>query len=171
MGLSIANIKSGYLLPRRRWKTTHQEGAYPDHLKIKVNSQGYGRLNVDVAVPRQTIIWLSIAKLRFTSKTGIEENKGGVWKKMRFAGFTESERELLEMFKELIEKGYVDDLYGKAAFKLKAAPSTIRSKISRMKSKYEDMMRFQKEFRHYQQFFYQKTQGRFNPLSRRGVSK
>lgn len=90
---------------------------------------------------------------------------------MRLAGFTESERELLECFLDLLAKGWKKNLYNKAAFKLKLAPSTVRSRISRMKSKYEDSLTFQKEYRSFQQTFFQKTSGKFNPLSRRGNRK
>lgn len=91
----------------------------------------------------------------------------------KIAKFTDVELELLETFADLIEAGYDDPqkIYKMAASRLKIAESTVRSRVSRMKTKYESLMSFAGDYRGWQQKFFQRTRGQFNPLSRRGNKK
>lgn len=88
----------------------------------------------------------------------------------KLAKFTDADLNLLETFLDLIEAGYMtsEEIYPLAASRLKLAQSTVRSRVSRMKTKYELVMYFVKDFRGYQQKLFQRTGGKFNPLSRRG---
>ena len=88
----------------------------------------------------------------------------------KLAKFTDAELELLDTFLDLIDAGYVTSrkIYPMAAFRLKLAESTVRSRVSRMKTKYELVMSYMKDFRGWQQKLMQRTGGKFNPLSRRG---
>ena len=88
----------------------------------------------------------------------------------KVAKFTDAECDLLETFLELIDAGYKTskEIYPLAASRLKLAESTVRSRVSRMKTKYELVMFYMRDFRGWQQKFFQRTSGQFNPLSRRG---
>jgi len=92
------------------------------------------------------------------------------------AEFTDAEVKLLEVWKQILEDGYADRIkeQGKtftramdreAARRLKIAEATVRSRRSRMKTKYDTALGFTRKFRGWQQFFFQKTGGKFNPLS------
>jgi len=80
------------------------------------------------------------------------------------AGFTTRERALLEKLLELIDRGLREDLATKAAIELKIDPVTVRSRLSRMRSKYRDCKGFMAEYRGWQQKLYQRTGGKFHSL-------
>lgn len=82
--------------------------------------------------------------------------------------FSERELELLEEWKKLVEQGFKTDMDTKAAINLGISPVTVRTRRSRLRSKYERQLAFCKKYRSYQQYFFQKTGGKFNPLSRSG---
>lgn len=81
---------------------------------------------------------------------------------------TEKEIEMLETWKKLVENGERTKMNQKAAILLNIAEGTVRSRLSRLKSKYEYGLDLVRRYRSYQQFFVQKTGGKFNPLSRSG---
>lgn len=83
---------------------------------------------------------------------------------------TPPEIEVLETFDELIEKGERNKsrIYRLTAMKLKIADSTVRSRVSRLRAKYEQVLSLRREIASYQQQFFQKTGGKFNPLGRKG---
>ena len=83
---------------------------------------------------------------------------------MHKAGFTEREMKLLETFEELIESGMRENFINAAAVELKLSPVTIRTRLSRMRSKYNQCKEFMAEYRGWQQRLYQKTGGRFHNL-------
>jgi len=87
------------------------------------------------------------------------------------AKFTEKELKLLETWSQLINEGFREGLYKKAALQLKLSPVTIRARVSRMRTKYENALQFIREYRSWQQHFYQKTGGKFNPLARSGLKR
>lgn len=91
----------------------------------------------------------------------------------KLAKLSDKEIELLDMMVSLVKKGERDKsrIYMLSASKLKLSGDTVRARVSRLKSKYEVLMYTIKEMRGYQQIFFQRTGGRFNPLSRRGKSK
>jgi hypothetical protein len=80
------------------------------------------------------------------------------------AGFTTKERALLEKLLELIDRGLREDLATKAAIELKISPVTVRSRLSRMRSKYRDAKGFMAEYRGWQQRLYQRSGGKFHSL-------
>ena len=80
------------------------------------------------------------------------------------AGFTARELKLLEKLLELIDRGLREDLAMKASIELKISPVTVRSRLSRMRSKYRDTKAFMSEYRHWQQTLYQKSGGKFHSL-------
>ena len=88
---------------------------------------------------------------------------------------SEKEREMLNTMKELVLSGFrgktLHEWDVRVAMKLNIAEATVRSRRSRLKSKYEYIMDTAKKYRSYQQFFYQKTGGKFNPLSRSGQGR
>lgn len=88
----------------------------------------------------------------------------------KIAKITDSERQLLEAMLHWVEKGERDKtrIYKLTAQKLKIADSTVTSKLSRIRTKYERVMEAAREIRGWQQTFYQRTGGKFNPLSRSG---
>ena len=88
-----------------------------------------------------------------------------------YIGYSEKERELINAWKKLIEKGFREGLDTKVAIQLTIADGTVRSRKSRLRAKYELALDFCKEYRSDQQYFYQKTGGKFNPLSRSGRGK
>lgn len=83
---------------------------------------------------------------------------------------TEPEISLLDAFNYFIEQGErkKSRIYMLTAQKLKIAPSTVRSRVSRLRLKYELTLSLKREISGYQQQFFQKTGGRFNPLGRSG---
>lgn len=83
---------------------------------------------------------------------------------MHKAGFTARELRLLEKLLELIDAGMREDLQTKAAISLKISPITVRTRLSRMRSKYRDTKAFMTEYRGWQQKLYQKTGGKFRSL-------
>jgi hypothetical protein len=83
---------------------------------------------------------------------------------MHKAGFTNKEMLLLEKFEELISQGLREDLLTKAAVELHLSPVTVRTRLSRMRSKYQDTKRFMAEYRGWQQRLYQRTGGKFHSL-------
>jgi len=88
------------------------------------------------------------------------------------ASFTEKELKLLETWSKLIDEGFRSGLYDKAAAQLKLSPVTVRSRVSRMRTnKYENALQFVREYRSWQQRFYQRTGGKFNPLARSGLKR
>jgi hypothetical protein len=84
------------------------------------------------------------------------------------ADFTDNELKLLETWKTLVENGEREDLDKKASVLLKIAEVTVRTRKSRMKSKYEAVLAHARHHKSWQQYFFQKTGGKFNPLSRSG---
>ena len=84
------------------------------------------------------------------------------------ASFTENERKLLETWLELIRRGHRVKLDEKAAIQLGISPVTVRTRKSRMRSKYEAALDFCREYRSFQQQIFQRTGGKFNPLGRTG---
>lgn len=90
---------------------------------------------------------------------------------VHLAEFTEKELLLLETWKKLIKQGEREDLDKKASVLLNIAEVTVRTRKSRMRSKFETVLAFTKQYRSYQQHFMQKTGGKFNPLSRSGRGK
>jgi hypothetical protein len=84
------------------------------------------------------------------------------------AKFTVKELELLETLDRLIKDGYREGLVVKAAIRLKLSPVTVRTRLSRMRSKYGSALSFCREYRNWQQKLFKGSGGRFNPLSRRG---
>lgn len=83
---------------------------------------------------------------------------------MHNAGFTERELKLLEKFQDLVQRGFREGLCEKAAIELKISPVTVRTRLSRMRSKYRDAKQFMAEYRGWQQRLYQKTGGKFHSL-------
>ena len=83
---------------------------------------------------------------------------------MHNAGFSKKERVLLEELLELIDRGLREDLATKAAIELRISPVTVRSRLSRMRSKYRDTKAFMSEYRSWQQRLYQKSGGKFHSL-------
>lgn len=82
------------------------------------------------------------------------------------ADFTKKEVEMLDMFIEEIElNGFSANIRQKVAIRLGISPVTVRTRLSRLRSKYAGTLRFVKEYRKYQQKIFQKTGGKFNPLS------
>ena len=85
--------------------------------------------------------------------------------------WTATELMLFEAWKKLVEQGFKEDMDEKVAVLLKISPVTVRTRRSRIKAKYEEMLDSVRRYRSYQQFYYQKTGGKFNPLSRSGRGK
>ena len=83
---------------------------------------------------------------------------------MHNAGFSQKELKLLEALLELIDEGDREGLETKAAIRLKCSPITVRTRLSRMRSKYRDAKAFNAEYRGWQQKLYQKTGGKFHSL-------
>ena len=84
------------------------------------------------------------------------------------ASFTEKELQLLEAWEKLVDEGHREDLDEKVAVVLKISPITVRTRKSRMRSKYEESLAFARNYKSWQQKFFQRTSGKFNPLSRSG---
>ena len=85
-----------------------------------------------------------------------------------FASFTDKERRLLEAWLQLIDEGFRANLDEKAAGNLGISPVTVRTRKSRMRSKYELALEFCREYRGFQQRIFQGSGGKFNPLGRTG---
>ena len=85
--------------------------------------------------------------------------------------WTDNEISLFETWKHLVEQGFREKLDQKAAIRLNIAEGTVGSRKSRIKAKYQEMLDSVRRYRSYQQFYYQKTGGKFNPLSRSGRGK
>ncbi|MCJ7470296.1 hypothetical protein MUO74_07350 [Candidatus Bathyarchaeota archaeon] len=83
---------------------------------------------------------------------------------MHKAGFTHKEMLLLEKLQELIDRGERNGLLEKAAVELRLSPVTVRTRLSRLRSKYQQTKTFMGEYRHWQQTLYQKTGGKFHSL-------
>lgn len=83
---------------------------------------------------------------------------------MHRAGFTQKELQLLEALQELVDEGEREGLQEKAAIRLKCAPTTVRTRLSRMRSKHKQAKDFNLEYRSWQQRLYQKTAGKFHSL-------
>jgi hypothetical protein len=83
---------------------------------------------------------------------------------MHKAGFTPRELKLLEKLQELVDRGYRGNILETAAVELKISPVTVRTWLSRLRSKYWDTKQFMKEYRGWQQKLYQKTGGKFHSL-------
>lgn len=82
------------------------------------------------------------------------------------ADFTRREIELLDLVLEDIEEfGYSPGLPDRVAQRLGLSPVTVRTRLSRLRSKYAGTLRFIKVYRRYQQKIFQKSGGKFNPLS------
>ncbi len=83
---------------------------------------------------------------------------------MHEAGFTQKDLKLLEKFQDLVDRGFKEDLMEKAAIELKMSPVTVRTRLSRLRSKYRDNKAFLTEYRHWQQTLYHRTGGKFHSL-------
>lgn len=83
---------------------------------------------------------------------------------MHLAGFTEKEERLLETLWKLIESGVREGFDEKAALDLNLSQVTVRTRLYRMRLKYEAAKRFCKEYRSWQQRLYQKSGGKFHSL-------
>jgi hypothetical protein len=80
------------------------------------------------------------------------------------AGFTERELKLLEKLEELVQRGFRDRLIEIAASELKLSPITVRTRLSRLRSKYAQNKTFMAEYRGWQQKLYQRSGGKFHSL-------
>jgi len=83
-------------------------------------------------------------------------------------GYTDRERELVDAWKSLVEKGLREGLDEKVAIQLGISPVTVRTRKSRLRSKYDQALRFCQQYRSDQQYLFQKTGGKVNPLGRSG---
>lgn len=82
------------------------------------------------------------------------------------ADFTETERRFLKaVLAELDEFGYSEDIRFRVAARLGLSPTTVRTRLSRLRGKYAAVLIFVREYRQYQKKIFQKTAGKFNPLS------
>jgi hypothetical protein len=80
------------------------------------------------------------------------------------AGFTERELKLLEKLEELVQRGFRDRILETAALELRLSPITVRTRLSRMRSKYAQTKMFMAEYRGWQQRLYQRSGGKFHSL-------
>jgi hypothetical protein len=83
---------------------------------------------------------------------------------MHKAGFTARELKLLETLEGLVTRGYRTGLEQAAAVELRLSPITVRTRLSRMRSKYAQTRMFMSEYRSWQQRLYQRTGGKFRSL-------
>lgn len=83
---------------------------------------------------------------------------------MHKRGFTVKEMLLLEKLQELIARGERERLMEKAAVELRLSPVTVRTRLSRLRSKYAETKTFMAEYRGWQQRLYQRTGGKFHSL-------
>ena len=83
---------------------------------------------------------------------------------MHLAGFTEKELKLLETLWDLVKAGIRERFDEKAAIQLRLSPVTVRTRLCRMRLKYATAKSFCKDYRSWQQRFYQKTGGKFHSL-------
>lgn len=83
---------------------------------------------------------------------------------MHKAGFTEKELKLLEKLQDLVDRGFREGLLEAVAVELKISPVTVRTRLSRMRSKYQQTKTFMAEYRGWQQKLYQKSGGKFHSL-------
>lgn len=83
---------------------------------------------------------------------------------MHKAGFTERELKLLEKLEELVQRGFRDRILETAALELHISPVTVRTRLSRMRSKYAQTKMFMAEYRGWQQKLYQRSGGKFHNL-------
>jgi predicted ArsR family transcriptional regulator len=83
---------------------------------------------------------------------------------MHKAGFTAKELKLLEKLEDLIQRGYREGILDAAAVELKISPTTVRTRLSRLRSKYAQTKMFMAEYRGWQQKLYQRTGGKFRSL-------
>jgi hypothetical protein len=80
------------------------------------------------------------------------------------AGFTERELKLLEKLQDLVERGFRERLLETASVELKISNVTVRTRLSRMRSKYAQTKVFMAEYRGWQQRLYQRSGGKFHSL-------
>jgi hypothetical protein len=80
------------------------------------------------------------------------------------AGFTERELKLLEKLQDLVERGFREGILEAASVELKISPVTVRTRLSRMRSKYAQTKTFMKDYRSWQQRLYQRSGGKFHSL-------
>jgi hypothetical protein len=80
------------------------------------------------------------------------------------AGFTERELKLLEKFEELVQRGFRERILETAAIEMRLSPVTVRTRLSRMRSKYAQTKTFMAEYRGWQQKLYQRSGGKFHSL-------
>lgn len=83
---------------------------------------------------------------------------------MHKAGFTAREIVLLEKLMDLVQRGYREGVLETAAVELHISPVTVRTRLSRLRSKYAQAKMFMAEYRGWQQRLYQKTGGKFRSL-------
>lgn len=82
------------------------------------------------------------------------------------ADFTETERRFLKaLLAEVDEFGYSRQTRNRIAARLGLSPTTVRTRLSRLRGKYSCVLDFVREYRKYQKQIFQKTGGKFNPLS------
>lgn len=77
---------------------------------------------------------------------------------------TMKEMLLLEKLQELIDRGERVGLEEKAAVELRISPVTVRTRLSRLRSKYAQTKMFMAEYRGWQQRLYQRSSGKFHSL-------
>lgn len=90
------------------------------------------------------------------------------------AKLTQKEFELYSTILELVKQGERDKgrIYRLSAARLHIAEATVRSRLSRLRSKYFDvLMPTVRQYRGWQQTLFQLTGGQFNPLGRSGKGK
>jgi hypothetical protein len=80
------------------------------------------------------------------------------------AGFTHKEMLLLEKLLELVDRGEREGLLERAAVELHLSPVTVRTRLSRLRSKYAQTKMFMAEYRSWQQKLFQRTGGKFHSL-------
>jgi hypothetical protein len=83
---------------------------------------------------------------------------------MHFAGLTSRELATLEKLLQLVNEGYKEGLMEKCAIELRISPVTVRTRLSRIRSKYRDAKLFMGEYRGWQQRLFQRSGGKFRSL-------
>ncbi|MDH5447962.1 MAG: hypothetical protein OEX01_03025 [Candidatus Bathyarchaeota archaeon] len=86
------------------------------------------------------------------------------------AELTDKERETLNTMLSFVDRGERDKsrIYKLTAAKLKISVVTVKTRLSWLRSKYDRVLETARDYRGWQQKFYQRTGGKFNPLSRCG---
>lgn len=88
---------------------------------------------------------------------------------MHLAGFTDAELDLMRAIDSTIVQFTSNGrsftgFYEEVAAQLKLSPVTVRTRLTRLRSKRRVVREFEKNYRGWQQKFFQKTGGKINPL-------